>query len=173
MITYLFSRRFEQYFFSQPVLHFFLPLAATSAITYLSFNLGPIFFLKTYIIHIQARRNIRGRLGFVPTIFWQLHWPFSNQGGKLYPRICMSQPTLKPFHWAWIYCMHFLFYSVLTRLCRWWGQKAGMRFRFNNEKWLLTFTFLPVEWASHSSKHSAKVGLYACCYTFGVCAIQL
>ena len=68
MITYLFSRRFEQYFFNQPVLHFFLPLAATSAITYLSFNLGPIFFLKTYIIHIQARRNIMGQLGFVPTI---------------------------------------------------------------------------------------------------------
>ena len=80
MITYLFSRRFEQYFFSQPVLHFFLPLAATSAITYLSFNLGPIFFLKTYVqLYISNPRTgpaeLKGTVGICPQIREQISGP--------------------------------------------------------------------------------------------------
>ena len=101
MITYLFSRLFEQYFFSQPVLHFFLPLAATSAITYLSFyiNRGPSSFKKTYIIHIQARRKISGWMGFFGSYLNPIQ---TGRGHYAYHIIGISQPLFKPFRRAWV-----------------------------------------------------------------------
>ena len=43
---------------------------------------------------LQARRNIGGRLGFVPNVFWQLPSPYYNQGGgRLYPRYYRDVPT--------------------------------------------------------------------------------
>ena len=54
---------------------------------------------------IQAQWNIRGRLGFAPTIFWQLPKPYSNQGeGQIMPTVygCPNH-FFKLFRRAWLF----------------------------------------------------------------------
>ena len=65
-------------------------------------NLKHITWKRWRINYQQAHRNIRGRLGFVHTIFWQLPQPYSNQGADYALNIGMSQPTFRLFHRAWI-----------------------------------------------------------------------